>query len=50
LKNGNGHGVKNPIPNDPNFEQGFPKYNPQTFDWEYASFYFMNLNFPFLIS
>jgi hypothetical protein len=36
LKNGKGHGIKIPIPNDPNFDQGFPKYNAQTCDWEYV--------------
>lgn len=36
-KNGKGVGIKNTLVDDPNYEQGFPKYNPQTFDWEYAS-------------
>lgn len=35
-KNGRGVGVKIPIPDDPNFDQGFPKYNSSSCDWEYA--------------
>jgi hypothetical protein len=36
LKNGKGHQIKNDIVMDPNFEEGFPKYNAQNFDWEYV--------------
>jgi hypothetical protein len=57
LKNGKGSGIMNDIVMDPNFEEGFPKYNPQTFDWEYdfnfdnfsyeqvTSFHIMTLSF-----
>lgn len=42
LKNGKGRGIRNDIIVDPNFEEGFPKYNPQTFDWEYVNILFFS--------